>query len=158
MKILIGVDESRFSEEAVEFVSSMHWPRGTKGIVAFAVQISIPVTFGAVAQPGLDIPALVVESTRAGQEIVERHAKRLRKAEIEVETRVTEGDPRLGLVELVREEQVDLLVVGSHGRTGLTKLLMGSVASHLVSRAPCSVLVVKNLEPVDEPGRQRTKG
>jgi len=148
MKILIGVDESRFSEEAVEFVTSMRWPRGTTVIVAFAVQIPVPSTFGAVAQPGLDIPALIVESTRAGQGIVEHHANRLRKAEVPVAARVSEGDPRLALAELVRDEQIDLLVVGSHGRTGLTKLLMGSVASHLVSHAPCSVLVVKNPKPV----------
>jgi nucleotide-binding universal stress UspA family protein len=37
----------------------------------------------------------------------------------------------------------DLVVVGSHGRTGLAKLVLGSVASHVVTHAPCSVLVVK---------------
>jgi nucleotide-binding universal stress UspA family protein len=56
---------------------------------------------------------------------------------------VSECDPRLALAELVREEQIDLLVIGSLGRTGLTKLIMGGVASHLVAHAPCSVLVVK---------------
>ena len=41
----------------------------------------------------------------------------------------------------------DLVVVGSHGRTGLGKLLMGSVASHVVSHAPCTVMVVKAKKP-----------
>jgi nucleotide-binding universal stress UspA family protein len=143
MKILIGVDDSQFSEQAVDFVAGMPWPPGSTVIVAFAVQIPVPATFGAVAQPGLDIPALIVESTRAGQQVVERQAKPLRKAEIPFETRVSEGDPRLALAELVRDERIDLLVIGSHGRTGLTKLIMGGVASHLVAHAPCSVLVVK---------------
>jgi nucleotide-binding universal stress UspA family protein len=46
-------------------------------------------------------------------------------------------------VEFVRAERADLLVVGSHGRTGLAKLMLGSVSSHTMTHAPCSVLVVK---------------
>jgi nucleotide-binding universal stress UspA family protein len=47
------------------------------------------------------------------------------------------------LEETVAVEHADLLVVGSHGRTGIKKLLLGSVASHVVAHAPCPVLVVK---------------
>jgi len=53
------------------------------------------------------------------------------------------GDPRSALVDEARQEHADLIVVGSHGRSGLSKLLLGSVASHVVAHAPCSVLVVK---------------
>jgi nucleotide-binding universal stress UspA family protein len=53
------------------------------------------------------------------------------------------GEPASALVQAVRDEGADLLVVGSHGRTGLTKLLLGSVSAHAVGHAPCSVLVVK---------------
>ena len=53
------------------------------------------------------------------------------------------GDPREALIEMARREGADLIVVGSHGRSGLTKLLMGSVASHVVTHAPCDVLVVR---------------
>jgi len=42
----------------------------------------------------------------------------------------------------VRSEQADLIVVGSHGRSGMKKFLLGSVASHVVTLAPCPVLVV----------------
>jgi len=47
------------------------------------------------------------------------------------------------LVDVARREGIDLLVVGSHGRTGLGKLLMGSVAAHVVGHAGCNVLVVR---------------
>ena len=53
------------------------------------------------------------------------------------------GDPRDVLVDTARNLHADLLVVGSHGRTGLAKLVLGSVAAHVVTHAPCSVLVVK---------------
>jgi universal stress protein A len=56
---------------------------------------------------------------------------------------MVQGDPRDALVETARQDRVDLIIVGSHGRTGLSKLLLGSVASHVVSHAPCNVLVVK---------------
>jgi nucleotide-binding universal stress UspA family protein len=41
----------------------------------------------------------------------------------------------------------DLVVLGSHGRTGIPKLVLGSVASHVVSHAPCDVLVIKRVGP-----------
>lgn len=53
------------------------------------------------------------------------------------------GDPRTELVESAIAEEADLLIVGSHGRTGIARLLMGSVASYVVTHAPCSVLVVR---------------
>jgi nucleotide-binding universal stress UspA family protein len=53
------------------------------------------------------------------------------------------GDPREAIVEAARKTGADLVVVGSHGRTGIGKLVLGSVASHVVTHAPCSVLVVK---------------
>jgi nucleotide-binding universal stress UspA family protein len=55
------------------------------------------------------------------------------------------GEPASSLVQAVRDEGIDLLVVGSHGRTGLSKLLLGSVSAHAVCHAPCNVLVVKRL-------------
>jgi nucleotide-binding universal stress UspA family protein len=69
--------------------------------------------------------------------------RRLREAGFSADIRVVNGDPRDALVELVRAEHADLVVMGSHGRTGFAKLVMGSVSSHVVTHAPCSVLVVK---------------
>lgn len=61
-----------------------------------------------------------------------------------VEHLLLEGDPAEVLVRLSEERQVELIVMGTHGRTGLARLLMGSVAEQVVRRAPCPVLVVKN--------------
>jgi nucleotide-binding universal stress UspA family protein len=57
--------------------------------------------------------------------------------------RVVNGDPREVLVDIASTEKTDLLVVGSRGRTGIARLLLGSVASHVASNAPCSVLIVR---------------
>jgi nucleotide-binding universal stress UspA family protein len=54
-----------------------------------------------------------------------------------------EGDPATEIVEYAREAGVDRIVMGTHGRTGTERLLMGSVAEQVLRDAPCSVLVVK---------------
>jgi nucleotide-binding universal stress UspA family protein len=66
-----------------------------------------------------------------------------------------EGDPASEIVAYAREAGMDLVVMGTHGRTGLERLLMGSVAEKVMREAPCSVLVVKLPKgvPVPEPHR-----
>jgi nucleotide-binding universal stress UspA family protein len=75
--------------------------------------------------------------------LVERAAAELRNAGLAAEGRVVLSDPRSALEDAAKREAADLIIVGSHGRSGVTKFLLGSVASHVVSHAPCSVLVVK---------------
>ena len=57
------------------------------------------------------------------------------------------ADPREALVDTARSANADLLVVGSHGRTGHSQFLLGSVASHVVAHVPCDVRVVKRTGP-----------
>jgi len=54
-----------------------------------------------------------------------------------------EGDPAAEIVRYATDAGIDLIVMGTHGRTGLERLLMGSVAEKVMREAPCSVLVVK---------------
>jgi len=54
-----------------------------------------------------------------------------------------EGDPAGEVVRYAKDASMDLIVMGTHGRTGLERLLMGSVAEKVLREAPCSVLVVK---------------
>ena len=69
--------------------------------------------------------------------------------ELRLETRSYEGDPSTRIVEAARELGAELIVMGNHGRTGLSRLLMGSVAEEVVRRADCPVLTVKAPFPVE---------
>jgi nucleotide-binding universal stress UspA family protein len=60
-----------------------------------------------------------------------------------VEHHLKAGDPAAEILRLAQEARVDLIVMGMHGRTGLGRLLMGSVAEQVVRKAPCPVLTVK---------------
>jgi nucleotide-binding universal stress UspA family protein len=72
-----------------------------------------------------------------------------------VETSIREGDAGREIVEEATAWGADLVLVGSHGRTGLQRVLMGSVAQHVVSHAPCSVEVVRGSEADAEAGVAR---
>jgi nucleotide-binding universal stress UspA family protein len=143
MKILIGVDESSYSNAALQFVRGLPLPADTRVIIASAVQVPIPVfTEAYVPAPG-PVDQLLEIRTKVHQDLVSQAERQLRAGGLQVEGRVLHGDPREMIVQTAIDERVDLVVVGSHGRSGITKLLMGSVATHVVTHAPCSVLVVK---------------
>ena len=57
-----------------------------------------------------------------------------------------EGNPLVLIVETAKSQEVDLIVIGTHGRTGLAHVLLGSVAETVVRKAPCPVLTVKHPE------------
>jgi nucleotide-binding universal stress UspA family protein len=57
---------------------------------------------------------------------------------------IVEGRPYEAIIETAREKGVDLIVMGSHGRTGMERLLMGSVTERVVGHADCAVLIVKS--------------
>ena len=142
MKILIGVDDSPHSKAAIEFVCKMTWPMNTKVIVLSVVQ-PVVVAYAEVYAPTVLPPETMDGTTRMHQEIASNAEQTLQAGSLTTEALVLRGDPRTTLIEVAHSEHIDLIVVGSHGRTGLAKLLIGSVASHVVTHAPCSVLVVK---------------
>jgi nucleotide-binding universal stress UspA family protein len=96
----------------------------------------VPVT-------GIEVGVLVRELTKIHTQWAARGEKLLQEAGVTAEARVVLGDPREILLEIAKKEHANLLVVGSHGRSSLPELRLGSVTSHLVAHAPCSVLVVK---------------
>jgi nucleotide-binding universal stress UspA family protein len=141
MKLLVAVDDSPWSQAAVSFVQRMAWPTETESIVVCAAA-PLPLAYLPDAPPVVT-PQQIELHRKNHAAIAERYAARLRDKFQHVRSEVAVADPRDAIVDVAQRERVDLIVVGSHGRTGLKKLLMGSVSSHVVAHAPCSVLVVK---------------
>ncbi len=146
MKIILGVDDSVHSNAAVNWIKKMTWPRGTKIVVLSVARPPV----GAYAEVYVPQPSfheqVMEQEVRFHQDLSSRIERTLQSAGLDTEARVAEGDPRTALLDVARSERADLVVVGSHGRSGISKLLLGSVAGHVVTHAPCSVVVVKTGE------------
>ncbi|MEM7356358.1 MAG: universal stress protein, partial [Acidobacteriota bacterium] len=89
---------------------------------------------------------------RLAYEELDRFVERLAEAECHPirQRRVRIGDIRTEVVREIEQTPTDLLLLGTHGRSGFERLLLGSVASDLASRAPCDVLIVPPIEALEE--------
>jgi nucleotide-binding universal stress UspA family protein len=85
-----------------------------------------------------------VDQVRTGRETAAQElVSRGRAAGVRVNFLIWDGDPGESIVDAARSEQVDLIVVGSHGRGQVGRFLIGSVSDHVVRHAHCPVLVVR---------------
>ena len=141
MKIVIGVDDSPHSVAALEWVKRMTWPKDSEWILVAAAE-TLSFVFVDPAGAGLHEQLQRDQVEHCRRTVADAEA-RLRPAGVRVTSRVEIGDPRDALVRIAEAEKADLMVVGSHGRTGVPRLLLGSVAGYVTSHAPCSVVVVK---------------
>jgi nucleotide-binding universal stress UspA family protein len=141
MKILIGIDDSPHSEAALKWVRDMRWPANARVVVHSSAGFP---AYALVEAGGAHVyERIQQDQMKIHEDLVRRAEHELRGSGLTVTGRVELGDPREGLIRAAETERADLVVVGSHGRTGLPKLLLGSVASYVVTHAPCSVVVVK---------------
>lgn len=141
MRILVAVDGSQSSDVATHVFSGRPWPEGSQVRVISVVQPFRPD----IPEAGLalDYEQLSAPLLETAQQLVDGVAAVLRRLGSTVETKVRRGDPRFEIVDEAKEWRADLIVVGSHGRTGIERWLLGSVAEYVVRHAPCSVEVAR---------------
>ena len=88
------------------------------------------------------IKELHLEMRQWSQQEIEKLAQKATRAGVRAAVLIAEGDPAGQIVRAARSTRADLVVVGTHGRTGLTRFVVGSVAARLVATAPCPVVTV----------------
>ena len=143
MKILVAVDGSSPSQEAVEEVVHRPWPRPSTVRVVSAVHPYVPSAIEFV--PAAMTPEnFTQQQEEQAKQLTSQAASRIGESGLAVETVVRLGDPRTVIVDEAAEWGANLIVMGSHGRTGLSRMLLGSVAQAVVGHAPCSVEVVRH--------------
>jgi nucleotide-binding universal stress UspA family protein len=136
MKVLLATDGSKFSQAATDAVISQCQPRGTEVKVLNVVDLPLMI-------PTLYAAEFREEGLRQGEEVVRGAEQQLTKAGYRVEAEVDEGDPKSKIVEDAARWNADLIVLGSHGRKGVDRFLMGSVSDAVSRHAPCSVQIVR---------------
>ncbi|MFP5349659.1 MAG: TSUP family transporter [Gammaproteobacteria bacterium] len=97
-----------------------------------------PVTVVSVTRPGHSD-----ERKREANQVVRRAVAHLQKEGIEATGAVPHGLPDVEIVEAARRINADLIIMGSHGRTGLERILLGSTSERVINDAPCAILIVK---------------
>ena len=143
MKILLAIDESEYSTAAVREVAKRPWPKGTTVRVLTVAepfpQVAMEPWYGARES----LEQIDQQVQKRARELTKKTADSLKKKGFKVDTAVRQGDPRSEIVDEAEKWKADLIVMGSHGYTGIKRLLLGSVAASVVSHAPCSVEVIK---------------
>lgn len=158
MKVLIAIDDSKYSQAAIRRVIEQVRTDGTEVCVLHVVE---PVTnyISAAMIPHYvpHVAAIEEDRKKEAQELVRSAAQELRKSGFRTSEVVEQGEPKAIIIDHAARWQADLIVVGSHGWTGLNRFLMGSVSDAVIRHAGCSVEVVRirnEREPSEETERQ----
>jgi nucleotide-binding universal stress UspA family protein len=95
---------------------------------------------------GLDYASLETEARSTSEKELANLATAEVPGEVASQTLVRSGPPAIEIIEAAKSLQADLIIISTHGYTGLKHVMLGSVAEHVVRRAPCPVLVVRERE------------
>lgn len=144
MKILLATDGSKFSEAACRTIASELRAQETQVLV---LQVVEPLVFSNPPQMAAGYaPEMAVrlqDQVKQARDCVASAAKQLQSAGFKAESRVIESEIRSGILDIAAEWHADLIVLGSHGKKGLRKFLLGSVTEFVARHAACSVLIVR---------------
>jgi nucleotide-binding universal stress UspA family protein len=143
-KLLIAYDGSKHAEAAVAAVAGRAWPQGTHATVLAVSEFQLRL-----GDIGLALTK-TLGRTGAGQSSpwpwmdgrLAKAAKLLSAAGLTVETALLIGEPRQAILDQAKRLKADCVFVGSHGYTGLRRVMLGSVSATVAAHAPCSVEVI----------------
>lgn len=140
-KILLPTDFSEYSKAGMTYACELAEKFGSELHLLHVLEIH-PVTtpdFGM----GLALPRYVTESKAAAEQLLTKAVDPKWAAGKTVVHALAEGSPKAEIPKYARSRDIDLIVLSTHGRTGLAHAILGSVAESIVRTAPCPVLTVR---------------
>lgn len=158
-KIVVPIDYSVYSAPALQWGMSLAQKYGAQLLVLHVIPKAIEEVYPEGASsispmasyydgmaPGsrpFIIQPIIVDLQEQALNQLERFASEHRSEPIPVQVKVAVGKPAAEILRVVRREGADLVVMGTHGRTGLRHLLLGSVAEAITRHAPCPVFTLR---------------
>ena len=144
--ILVPTDFSEFAEHAYNWALGLAADCKAKIVLLHAAPTMSHLAFPeSVYYP--DMARMERELIADAEKRVAEFATKKGTRPVTVETRVTVGEAVWEICRMAEKEHADLIIMGSHGRTGLSHVVLGSVAERVVRHAPCPVLVARRPEP-----------
>ncbi len=141
--ILVPTDFSPGAEPALRWAATLADASNAEILLLHVLDFLTPALVAATPEVGVWIDDEMVQHVRGeASASIAREAARLARAR----TMIREGMPRSAILEVAAESEADLIVMGTHGRTGLAHMLIGSVAEHVVRHSSIPVLTVRQQE------------
>ena len=143
-RILVPTDFSEPAMAALDYAVKLARSLRSQLTVLFVVEpvyLAVPTDMYA-AIPNVDM--LLVEQQRSAREQLSKLSQRLQKKGVKCKAVLATGSVYQCIANTARQMKADLIVLGTHGRTGLSHVLLGSVAERVVQTAPCPVLTVRS--------------
>jgi nucleotide-binding universal stress UspA family protein len=141
-RILVPIDFSDCAKKALQYAI----PLAKEHAAAITTLHVVPTYYAVGEYGGIDYASLEVEMSASGQKQLAKLAVEEVRGEVPVDTLVRSGSPANEIIDVAKQLPADIIVISTHGHTGLKHVFLGSVAEHVVRRAPCPVLVVREHE------------
>jgi nucleotide-binding universal stress UspA family protein len=140
-KVLVPIDFSDYSKDALNYSINF--------IKCFNAELTLIYVIEPVIYPPdisatqISIPPTDVEITKNADASLKQLINKEIPSDIKVNSVIKTGKPFVEIVETAAEENIDLIIISSHGHSGIEKILFGSTAEKVVRKAPCPVLTLR---------------
>ena len=141
-KILVPIDFSDCSKKALQYAL----PLAKQHEAAITLLYVVPTPFTVGEYGGVNYASLEADLRASADKQLATLAADEVRGRVAVDTLVSTGPPAAEIIEVAKRVLADLIVISTHGRTGLKHVFLGSVAENVVRHAPCPVLVVRESE------------
>jgi nucleotide-binding universal stress UspA family protein len=141
-RILFPIDFSEYADKVLPYVLFFAGKHNAAIYLLHVVQDLRHYAYGGPGSPQHEVSRLMEELVESGEKIMEKICREHFDAYPDFHRRVIVGEPGEVIVKMVNEEKIDLVVMGTHGRKGLSRTLFGSVAEYVVRNAPAPVVTI----------------
>ena len=142
--VLVPIDFSPYAEQALDYAIALAQKLQARVTLLHVIQQPLGVGVDMAVWPS---PAFFDELEATIMRDMEGYLARVTAAGLAGEIVVMPGVPFQEILDTAKKRQVDLIIMGTHGRTGLSHVLLGSVAEKVVRLAPCPVLIARQPTP-----------
>lgn len=144
MKIVIALDRSRHARAAIQLVQQLRWPTGSAITLLHVLEI-VTISGGWQLHYHPELWKQFVGERKKvfaqAQRFLEKMEALVRPGNVRLDTMIKWGLPLTGIIDILKKQQADLVIVGSCGLSGVRRFLLGSVSEGVLNSAPCSVLI-----------------